>query len=430
MKTPTASGRPGVLLPVAEFPGTLAAARSLGRAGIPVTIASARRLMPARWSRYVDRALGCPDPTTDPQRFVDWLLELGADEPGLVLLPTSDDLAWLLARHRAALAQSYVLDSPPLDAVYRLLNKWRLREACAAVGIEMPATWMPGGNLPAAVPLRFPLLIKPQTQILLHPHQKGRVVQSREQLEGLYAGFIAATRYAEALVDADPQVWRPMLQELVESDGVYGLSGFIDSSGDHLVVSASRKVLQRPRVLGVGLCFQQAELEVPLAERLRALCRHVGYHGVFEVEFLVASGRHLMIDFNPRCYGQMQFDIARGADLPLMAYLHAVGDREGLSTEVELASRRLAESGPKAWCDRVSLELFMTLRKLGGRSDGAATRAWTQWLQTHRRHLIDAFFDDDDWLPGVAAVLEEVLMCSMHPRATWRLAREAQGDGR
>src|SRR5581483_5333499 len=136
--------RPPALLMVADYHGTLAAVRSLGRAGIPVTVADWRRLVPARWSRYAVRTVTTPPLDSGGTAFVDWLLDFGAKSPGHVLLATTDDLAWLFARHRNELARNFRLDSPPLDAVYTLLNKWQLREACAAEGIGVPDAVLAG----------------------------------------------------------------------------------------------------------------------------------------------------------------------------------------------------------------------------------------------------------------------------------------------
>src|SRR5262249_35074938 len=76
--------QPPVLLANADFYGTLAATRSLGESGIPVYIADDSLLGVSRWSRHVARALPAP-PVTDPSRFVDWILGVGAREPGIVL---------------------------------------------------------------------------------------------------------------------------------------------------------------------------------------------------------------------------------------------------------------------------------------------------------------------------------------------------------
>lgn len=416
-----ATKRAGVLLLVADYHGTLASVRSLGRAGIDVTVADWRSLVPAKWSKYTTRTLRCPDPTSHPREVIAWLLEVGARDPGLVLLPTTDDLAWLFARHRAELQQFYVMDTPSLDCVYAVLNKWKLRDACAAVGIDTPETWL---SLDSEE-LKFPLLIKPQTQTLLYPHQKGRVVRDASQLKAQYDDFRASTQYAEALREVDPGVDVPMLQHMVESRGIYGLSGFIDASGELFVVSAARKVLQKPQVLGVGLCFQQSRLNAPLAEKLRALCRHLGYHGMFEVEFLENDGKHLLIDFNPRCYGQIGFDISRGVDLPLMAYLHATGELQQLRAAVEAAKRHLQHEHSRAWCDRISLELFLKLRQLFGAADATQLRTWSQWIASNQQHLTDAVIDREDWVPGVVAALSVFWQHARHPGGTWRAVRES-----
>src|SRR5882724_6278504 len=197
--------RPPALLIVADYHGTLAAVRSLGRAGISVTVADWRRLVPARWSRYAVRSVTCPPLDKGSTAFIDWLLEFGARHPGHVLLPTTDDLAWLFARHRNELARSFRLESPPLAAIYTLLNKWQLHEACAAEGIGVPESVLVGSGQPLAPPL----LIKPQTQILLSPHQKGRLVERPEQLEPALADFRAATRYDATFLAFDPSAAAP-----------------------------------------------------------------------------------------------------------------------------------------------------------------------------------------------------------------------------
>ena len=51
---------PPVLLTVASYYGTLAAARCLGRHGISVTVADPGYFAPASWSRFATRRLQCP----------------------------------------------------------------------------------------------------------------------------------------------------------------------------------------------------------------------------------------------------------------------------------------------------------------------------------------------------------------------------------
>ena len=74
---------------MAAYHGTLAAVRCLGAEGIRVTVAESSRFVPAVWSRFVARRVHCPG-LEQSSRFVEWLLDFGAREPGYVLYPTSD----------------------------------------------------------------------------------------------------------------------------------------------------------------------------------------------------------------------------------------------------------------------------------------------------------------------------------------------------
>ncbi|MGZ5957731.1 MAG: carbamoyl-phosphate synthase, partial [Myxococcaceae bacterium] len=98
------------------YGGTLAAVRALGASGVRVTVAGSEWLAPARWSRSTARTLRSPPPRQE-RAFVDWLLAFGSAAPGHFLYPTSDDLAWLLARHASALKTSFCLFQPPLQTL-------------------------------------------------------------------------------------------------------------------------------------------------------------------------------------------------------------------------------------------------------------------------------------------------------------------------
>ncbi len=419
--------RPGALLAVGDYLGTLAAARSLGRFGVDVAVADWRPLVAARLSRYTNRALSCPDAEQRPLDFLAWLLSEGAAHPGQALLATTDELAWLYARHQGALRAHFALDTPSFAAIWTLLNKAKLSEACAAVGLRSPATQRctSDEDVRALAPtLRYPVVVKPQTQILLWPHEKGRVANTPEELPGAVHDFLQHTHHDPLVLSEDPLVSQPLLQAYVPATrGVYSVTGFIDVTGDVFVTRGARKVFQRPRVLGVGLCFEDAPVEARLAERIHALCRHVGYHGVFEAEFLEADGESLLIDFNPRFFGQVAFDVARGADLPKLSYLAAVGDTAALEAEAARAQAAAPAPHPTAYCDRIHLELFLASLTL------ANTRApdgpkWRRWVAEHRGLLADPLIDRGDWLPAVMVAASSLFHQARHARSTWRQARE------
>src|SRR5262245_28473541 len=408
-----------VLLTMAAYHGTLAAARCLGRRGIPITVADQDYFAPALWSRFATRRRICPSPE-EPERYVSWLLDFGRRFPGHVLYPTGDDVAWLFARHRSDLGAYFRLYQPPLDAVYTLLNKRRLAEACAAAGLDTPATWSvdEGDDLDRlAADLPFPLVVKPQTQALRWPHNKGRVVHSRDGLRASYEEVVRSAVYSPVLVAHDPGVGRPLLQEYHShaAHDVYNLGGFVDETGDLFVVRASRKVLQRPRRLGVGLCFESAETDAPLADKLRALCRRVGYYGAFEVEFIRRGPGFLLLDFNPRFYGQMAFDIARGLPLPLFVYEAA---RQRWDRLRELVDRARADTGTSlAFCNWIDFTLLLKMQRLTASMEAGEAAQWKAWLASRNGTVTDAVIDPSDRRPHFAHVVQEARRFLRHPRS-------------
>jgi D-aspartate ligase len=291
----------------------------------------------------------------------------------------------------------------------------------------MPPSWVAkddGELLRLGEILPYPVLIKPQTQILYWPHAKGLVVESRETLQATYEKFRRDAGYAQKLLDFDPQVTRPLLQAYFSSavDSIYSLSGFVDDTFQLSVARASRKVLQRPRQLGVGLCFEEAPLDEAIVAKVLALCKSIGYYGVFEAEFIVDSGRHLLIDFNPRFYGQMAFEIARDVPLPLFVYAAATGQRELLKSEVEKARSAPAEQG-RVFCNRLELGALLKQQQLGGHVNKADLDRWQQWLTSHEGRLSDAILDASDKKPAVAHITQEVFGYLRHPRSFIRQVR-------
>jgi predicted ATP-grasp superfamily ATP-dependent carboligase len=192
----------------------------------------------------------------------------------------------------------------------------------------------------------------------------------------------------------------------------------VDETGELFVCRASAKVLQRPRKLGIGLCFEAAPMDEALAEKVRRMCVGLGYFGVFEAEFIAAGERRLLIDFNPRLYSQLAFDVDRGMPLPLLAYLAATGDRETLKAEVLHAKLRQARTRPeRVYTHHLVLELLLRGQLASGRLSRDEVRGWRRWLADHARWATDAVADPDDGLPALADLALHLAGCAAHPRA-------------
>lgn len=411
-----------MLLTQAGFYGTLAAVRSYGRAGIEVTVADVDPRAPAAWSRHVTHRERCPA-DWDVDAFLQWLGDHGRRRSGTVLVATSDETAWLFARHHDALQHAFRLYQPSHDAVFALLDKRQLATHARAVGLEVPATWFPRTADELARVAReatFPVLLKPTTQILSERHIKGERVLTPDALPAAWEGF-SRHRYAPSLLEVHPDITRPMVQAyLPEAErGIESVSGFIDRSGARMVLRGSRKVLQRPRRIGVGVCFEAMPVDAAVAEGLRRLCRRVGYFGVFEAEFIRLDGEARLIDFNPRFFGQMALDVARGVDLPMLMYRAALGDDAGLDALLAVAERA-GEGLDWKFANRLSVRGMLGVQRRLGAISSADAAYWRRWMADGRSHLVDPVLDPDDWRPAALDVASAFTRVVRHPRSWLR----------
>jgi predicted ATP-grasp superfamily ATP-dependent carboligase len=392
-----------VLLTSGGYLGTLAAIRSLGKAGIPITIAEPNSTSVSSWSRYLQSRRRAPDVRGEPAEFLEWLLTFGKRARSrFVLLATCDDTAWLYAKYRRELSRYFALPSGSYDAIYTLLNKSQLMAACQTLGIAAPQSRTLSSVQDLArvrAESSFPVLIKPATQVMFESREKGTVVHTPAAFSASYLDF-QKLPYSAPLLRVDPSVRWPLVQEYFEdaASNIYNLSGYVGRDGVGSVFRASRKVLQE-RGVGVGLCFERAEIEPDLVAALRRLFSHVGYHGVFEVEFIPARGRHFLIDVNPRFYGEMAFDIARGMPLPLLAYFDALDDVPAIRELLGQATE--APNAPLAHTHRVALEMHLGARRLSGALNAQQCQRWHGWRTDFGEHISDAVYDRHDWLPTV-----------------------------
>ncbi len=380
-----------------SYGGTLAAVRSLGALGIPVTVASSDFLDAARWSRYATRWVKCP-PIAKLELFVEWLIAFGKREPGHVLYPSDDETAWIISNHADELGKNFRSFEPPPGALEQLLDKKSLHALCVSLGVETVPTWFPETAAEVsqlADSLPYPVLIKPRSQLFVGSNTKGKVVSDRSLLAGEHEAFLSRRRALLGAERDNGALPPPMLQRYFPEapNGIYTLSGFID--GGRFLARAALKVLQRPRRAGIGICFS-----------------------VFEVEFIRDGDRRLLIDFNPRFYGQMAFDIARGMPLALLAWQAACGERAALQQELDAANGRTSDV--KAYCDRLFFHLVLLPKRLTGRMSSEEYAGWRRWYANYRTRCVDGFAQRGDMKPGAAYALSTLKSVLLHPRSLLR----------
>ncbi|MEI8026072.1 MAG: hypothetical protein WCI18_06970 [Pseudomonadota bacterium] len=398
---------PGTLLSLGDYYGSLAAARSLGSLGAPVFFADHRSLTAGGFSKYVVKRVAAPSPL-DFKSYGDWLESFGKSHPGLFLYPTSDDMAYIISFRAAALSQTFALYQPSLNAIMNLLDKSRLAVKAKEVGLKMPETFSVNSIqdiLDQIQDAPGPFLVKPKSQIGLLTKGKGIFCPTRAEVSAALSLFLERVTFSDQILNYDPSLNLPLLQAYHQSavDGMLSIAGFVSRDHNHAVFLGSEKIFQRPRRLGVGIGFSARSVPTEISDRLLKLCESVGYFGVFEAEFVQdeATGDFLLVDFNPRYYGQMAFEIARGVDLPRLAYFGATQNQ--VAFEKEVAKAKLAVTRPEATSSKYALgwvlSLMIKCQKLGGKVPRVEYRDWLHWLEDSRIPMYDAVSSKEDKWP-------------------------------
>lgn len=404
----------------ASYYGTIAAVRSLGRAGAPVVTVDPAFLAPGRYSRY--SGLHLRSPPFDAANWSEWLLAVGREGPRRAIYATSDEVSFALADRRDELSSVFDLYQPGLSTMMCILDKGLLLKHAHAVGIDTPETWFPRSGNEAEEIVRDVggiLIAKPRSQLAVRTGAKGVVINAavtsgRCEYDNLLRQGAHDNNFAKRF----PEAMMPMLQRYHSeaTEKIYSLSGFRDISGKHVVLRAAQKILQRPRQLGIGLCFEEADVIPELAERTVQLCERIGYYGAFELEFIISGGRPLLIDFNGRFYNQLAFDIARGMDLPRLVYAAATRQQEELERLISTVSRSDDCKG-LIFCNRFGLSLTLAAQRALGKMSTEEANRWREWSKACDGRMVDAIRDADDPLPALFDVACQVFQSVRHPRA-------------
>ncbi|MFC9729342.1 ATP-grasp domain-containing protein [Streptomyces roseolus] len=315
---------PAVLVRLDRNPfhhGTLGAARSLGRAGIPVHAVVESRDSPVARSRYVRSVHVRPASTASTElaallRRIAGEITDSASDPVLAV-PLDDVSALALARRRTELADRFLLPERTEEQLLRVADKARLAGVCAELGLPHPRTGLPSDADEAAAmawSLGLPVVAKWSRPWLL-PAGSGlrstTVLRSLAEVRELYR--------------RTPQAGsRLLLQELLPPGrGLdWFFHGYADSAGRCAAGATGRKERSWPD--GAGLTAVGRWAPNPEVDRIaRGLLEALGHRGVCDLDFRrdPDTGAYHLLDFNPRPGAQFRLFADRGG-LDVVRALH------------------------------------------------------------------------------------------------------------
>lgn len=295
--------------------------RSLGRRGIPVCVLHSGHHTIACRSRYARERRAWPaDAPAD--EAVAFLLELAHARggEGWTLIPTDDEGAALVSRHRDALSDAYVVATPAWEQMRWAYDKRLTHQLGAEAGIDQPRTWLPGPDGFDQDDLAFPAVLKPAFK-----RTRNRFTDEKAWPVGDRAELAAAFAAARELVALE----EILLQERIDGGGDSQLSFAALASDGRVIASVTAcRERQYPMDFGRESTYVRT-IEAPDVESASAAAlAHIGYSGLVELEFKrdPRDGRAKLLDVNPRVWGWQSLGARAGVDFVYLQWRLLHGD--------------------------------------------------------------------------------------------------------
>jgi predicted ATP-grasp superfamily ATP-dependent carboligase len=302
--------------------GSLAAVRSLGRAGWTVGVASPQRGSLVARSRHVHTWHPCPPPS-QPEDFERALTQILQDSGYAVVLASGDD--WLVGLLRLRDRLPAVVPYAPTSSVLQVLDKLTLHRLAGAAGLLVPPTVVADDT--SVLAWEGPAVVKPR--------HHGLIPLDGRRLE---AAVLAGS-------DIEPQVRRvhahgtaALLQPPLRGPLV-ALVVLTDRDARPVALAQQESLGVWPPRAGVSTRARLTPVDPAIAGPALAMLADLEWYGLAQLQFVATPQGPVLLDLNPRWYGSMALAVAGGLDLPDLWCRLALGLDPGPSLPPAVGTR-------------------------------------------------------------------------------------------
>ena len=124
----------------------------------------------------------------------------------------------------------------------------------------------------------------------------------------------------------------------------------------------------------------------------------------------------MLIDFNGRFYHQIAFDVARGMELPALAYAAATRNQAEVSRLMALGSSGNHDE-VAGFCNHFVLTMMVKMQRILRTMSRKDAALWLCWARGSHGTIVDAVQDPHDALPAFVEMAQRLLDAARHPRA-------------
>ena len=294
--------------------------QELGANGIPCIAMDSTRSIGtfSRFARYVH----CPNPAGAESRFVDFLAKYCAGHKRKpILIPTNDEWAVALSRHKERLSEVAIPCIGDWRAVAQVIEKDRFDELARRRSYPVPKTWRPH-EIGRLSPDDFPIVAKPRFRRYA---SDGELVTTLQAMERLRLTVIDDEReLARFMTLEKAAIPHLIFQELVHgaSDHMYTVGMYVDRDCEPRGVFTGRKVRGYPADIGDCVVGEVQAIPEALVDLSIKVARDLSLTGIMEFEYKRDSltGNFRLIEINPRSWSWIGITPTCGVSLPLLAY--------------------------------------------------------------------------------------------------------------
>jgi predicted ATP-grasp superfamily ATP-dependent carboligase len=301
--SPPDARRVRVLVTGGDFPGALAAVRSLRRMGFAPWAVASRPSSYVSYSRAPAKVVLAPNVSRSAPDFVDVVARACSDVDTAIVIPgTEPDLVALV--EWGHLLPESVVGVPAGETLRRVTDKLALAECAVSVGFSTPPTKMISrATLDAA--WEFPYVVKPLRSVVRHG----------EQLTSISASAVAtpsaARRFLDSLGTRDA-VAQSLIRGRLHSLAGVMWNGRLLSPVQQVALSVF------PRPCGGSAVARTVTVDPSILERVERLLRELNWQGIVQLQWLDDGDKLYVIDVNPRIYGSLALANASGSPLAVI----------------------------------------------------------------------------------------------------------------
>lgn len=283
--------------------------RSAGRAGHWVAVGANRgAFAAAKLSRYCRTALDYPVSTSEPQAFVQSILEFVRANQIDLVVPLTDWTLGPLSVERERFSGLCQLAMPSHSAIEFASDKFRTIELAQEIGIGAPKTRLVRSlaDLSGLKELGFPAVVKDRFSV--------RWIQQKAVF-GSVAYVYSPEDLQKRVADRLEKAGDVLVQEFMSGQGI-GFSCFVAGGKTFLPFQWLRVREVDPRG-SASSARKSIALDDALVFQSQQLITRIGFEGIAMVEYKRTSdGRLILMEINGRPWGSIGLPFAAGIDYP------------------------------------------------------------------------------------------------------------------